>query len=243
MKDYLKCIDESIQKTPALKNKIRQIQQAFENEFADKIYSKKFDYDVNLKDLEKLFLMLNHCIFKDKLSIDGINLIVVGNAAKHNEKGTFKIGVDISNKHVLGIVKYEKDNFFHIVNVLIHEMIHYYDLMYGPLKEKSNVAYVGNVNGRQCVGGEYDAHGKYFKEWCDKANLLGFDVKEKYSIKDKCGMKKILEKKRTTDEFFDKKASTDDEQYRRVKQFYDSLTNCNKDMIYRDAKHWYVQID
>ena len=33
MKDYLKCIDESIQRTPALKNKIRQIQHAFENEF------------------------------------------------------------------------------------------------------------------------------------------------------------------------------------------------------------------
>ena len=62
-------------------------------------------------------------------------------------------------------------------------------------------------------------------------------------------MKKIYKKNRDTNDFFDDnpikddKTIEDDEQYKRVKMFYDSLENCNKDMVYRDAKHWYVQID
>ena len=62
-------------------------------------------------------------------------------------------------------------------------------------------------------------------------------------------MKKIHEKNLDINDFFDDKiidddkTIEDDEQYMRVKQFYDCLENCNKDMVYRDAKHWYVQID
>ena len=62
-------------------------------------------------------------------------------------------------------------------------------------------------------------------------------------------MKKIHKKNHDTNDFFDdntikdNKTIEDDEQYKRVKMFYDSLENCNKDMVYRDAKHWYVQID
>ena len=39
-------------------------------------------------------------------------------------------------------------------------------------------------------------------------------------------------------------SSIDDiNEYSRVKAIYDSLINCNKDMVYRDSKHWYIQID
>jgi hypothetical protein len=79
-------------------------------------------------------------------------------------------------------------------------------------------------------------------------------LKEKYSIMDKAGMKKYL-KKCYNDDFFDDETIKDDKiikdneiikddkQYQKVKAFYDSLKNCNKAMVYRDAKHWYVQID
>ena len=43
-------------------------------------------------------------------------------------------------------------------------------------------------------------------------------------------------------QFYDK-YSNDNVEYTKVKVFYDSLTNCNKDMVYRDVKYWYVQID
>jgi hypothetical protein len=52
--------------------------------------------------------------------------------------------------------------------------------------------------------------------------MYGFNIKEHYSIQDKTGMKKILEKNRYTDNFFDDETHIDDEQYKRVKMFYDS---------------------
>ena len=235
-------INEAIQRSPALKSYIKSMQLDFETAFGDKLYSKKFDYDVTVNDLKVLFNLVNRWLFKDRLDIDNISFVISTNVAVHNEKGIFRLGIDRNNKHVMGIVKYEKDNLFHIINVFIHEMIHYYDFMHGPLKEKSDIAYVDKINGRQCVD-RYDVHGKFFTTECKRINMYGFDVKEKYSIKDKAGMKKILEKNRTTDSFFDKTTDKDDEQYIRVKQFYDCLENCNKDMVYRDAKHWYVQID
>jgi hypothetical protein len=114
--------------------------------------------------------------------------------------------------------------------------------MYGPLNTKHNITYVDNINGRQYID-RYDAHGLFFKDECKRINMYGVNIKEHYSIQDKTGMKKILEKNRYTDNFFDDETHIDDEQYKRVKMFYDSLTNCNKDMVYRDAKHWYIQID
>ena len=55
-------------------------------------------------------------------------------------------------------------------------------------------------------------------------------------------MKKITEKNRKTDNFFDSKSKEDDKQYKIVKAFYNALKNCEKSMVYRDAKHWYIQI-
>jgi len=49
--------------------------------------------------------------------------------------------------------------------------------------------------------------------------------------------------------FFDNELSVDssiiddEEYYEKVKFMYDSLANCNKDLVYHDAKHWYIQID
>lgn len=70
----------------------------------------------------------------------------------------------------------------------------------------------------------------------------------------KKAMKKIQEKTKTTNVFFDEhnidehnvdEHNVDDEEYYKkvVKFMYDSLVNCNKDLVYRDAKHWYIQID
>ena len=235
-------INEAIQRNPALKQKIKTMQNDFEKAFGDKLYSRKFDYDVTVDDLNTVFKLVNHWLFKDRLDINNISIIVSTDVDTHKEKGTFMLGVNKDNKHVMGIVKYEKDNLFQIINVFIHEMIHYYDFTYGPLKENSDVAYVDIINNQQYVN-RYDTHGKFFISECKRINAYGFDVKEKYSIKDTTGMKKIHEKNRNTNKFFDEKTHEDDEQYKRVKMFYDSLYNCNKDMVYRDAKHWYVQID
>ena len=53
------------------------------------------------------------------------------------------------------------------------------------------------------------------------------------------------------DSFFDDNLSIDNypteiddvEYYNHLKQRYDALTNCNKDFVYIDKEHWYIQID
>ena len=51
MNDFVVFINEAMQRTPALKQKIQSMQREFEMAFGEKIYSKKFDYDVNVNDL------------------------------------------------------------------------------------------------------------------------------------------------------------------------------------------------
>ena len=240
MESFLEKIEESIQRSPNDRKKIREIQKELEEAFGNRIYSKKFDYDLNLEDLNKLFAIFNRYLFSNKLDRNEIDIAI----SEHNkkEKGSFFLGMDKNNKHLLQIVKYSKDNFFQIVNVFLHELIHFYDCSYGPLKNERETAKVAIMNNRQYVG-NYDVHGKYFKDWCDRINKFGFCVKEKYSIDDKRVMKKITEKNRKTDKFFDSKSKEDDEQYKIVKTFYNALKNCEKSMVYRDAKHWYIQID
>ena len=240
MESFLDTIEESIQRTPKDKEKIRTIQKELEEAFGNKIYSKKFDYDLKIEDLDKLFDIANKHLFRNKLDRNEINIVIT----EHNnkEKGSFFLGLDKENKHLLRIVKYSKDNFFQIVNVFLHELIHFYDCLYGPLHKERESIHVAVLNNRQYVG-TYDVHGKYFKDWCDKINKFGFCVKEKYSIDDKRVMKKkITEKYRKTDEFFDSKNKEDDKQFKTVKILFHALKNCEKSMVYRDAKHWYIEI-
>ena len=189
MKFFLKNLDEAVQRTPAAKQKIKAIQVEFEEAFGDRLYSKKFEYDVVESDLKKIFMIANKHLFKEKLNVNNVIFTVM--SYKRKDKGTFKAGKDASQKDLIGIVKYDKDNFFQIVNVVLHEMIHLYDSKFGPLKDVINIAYVDNINNRQYVD-RYDVHGKYFKDWCKKLNYFGFEVKETYSINDKKLMKKII---------------------------------------------------
>lgn len=239
MESFLDKIEESIQRSQKDKTKIREIQKELEESFGNKIYSKKFDYDLKIEDLNALFDIFNRHLFRNKLDRNEIDIAI----SEHNkkEKGQFFLGLDKNNKHLLQIVKYSQDNFFQIVNVFLHELIHFYDCSYGPLKKERETVKVAILNNRQYVG-NYDVHGKYFREWCDRINRFGFYVKEKYSIDDKLVMKKITEKNRKTDRFFDSKSKEDDVQYKIVKTFYNALKNCEKSMVYRDAKHWYIQI-
>lgn len=242
MKTFLDTINEAIQRNPAFKEKIKKMQEDFEKAFGNMLYSEKFDYDICKSDLEKTFMLANKWFFKNRLNIDDVAIVIIDNAVNHKDKGTFKLGVNENNKHQIGVIKYVKDNFYQVVNVFLHEMIHLYDSYFGPLKDKSNIQFIDVFANKQFVD-RYDAHGKYFKDWCNKINAYGFDVQEKYDINSKKVMKKIFEKKRHTNEFFDEKNEENDIEYAKVKAFYDSLTNCNKDMVYRDSKHWYVQID
>lgn len=124
------------------------------------------------------------------------------------------------------------------------------DNLYGSLKDKASAKCVDTINNIQFVD-HYDVHGKYFKDQCNRINAYGFAVKIKYSINDEKAMKKLQEKTKTTNVFFDEHnvddeeyyKVDDEEYYKKVKFMYDSLTNCNKDLVYRDAKHWYIQID
>lgn len=240
---FSETISEAILRTPAFKKRIHEMQLDFENAFDNKLYSKKFDYDIKNDDLVKIFHLANKWLFKNKLDINLVSIIIIENSKGHKDKGTFKLGLNNEGKHIIGIVKYTKNNFYQVVNVFLHELIHLYDSQFGPMKNEAGITIVGNVRDRQYVG-NYDAHGKYFKDWCIRLNAYGFNVQEKYAIDSKKTMKKLTEKQYTDiNVFFDSTDNIDDVKYQHVKAMYDRLTNCNKDMVYRDAKHWYIQID
>ena len=110
MKSYLDNIDEAIQRSPAAKKKIKEIQAEFEESFGDHLHSKRFDYDVVVDDLKKIFIIANKHLFKGKLNAEDVTFVVMDERRK--DKGTFKAGKDGKSKDVIGIVKYGKDNFF-----------------------------------------------------------------------------------------------------------------------------------
>ena len=129
--------------------------------------------------------------------------------------------------------------------MFLHELIHFYDCEHGAMRKHLSELLVHATNGRQYVD-DYDAHGKYFKDWCSKINNFGFAVKEKYTMKDKFSMRKIIEtnnKKTNKDNLNDKISKlSDEEAYKTVKAIYNSLKNCDKDMSFKDAEHWYISI-
>lgn len=241
MKSFFQYINEAIQNNSNIKNKIKKFQLELENKFGTKIYNKSFNYDINIDDLYDFFDIANIYFFNSKLSKDTLEIKIINGNRK--EKGTFKTGRDVNDKDLIGIVKYDKDNFFQILNVFLHEMIHLYDSKFGPLYKYINAYDVMNTKTNKQFVGSYDAHGKYFKQFCEKINRYGFIVKDKYSISDKQYMKKLKEQKtkQIAETFFADESN--DEHFKNVKQIYDSLTNCNKDMVYRDKDHWYIQID
>lgn len=250
MENYLTRIEEAIQRTPEEKKKVKAIQKDFEEAFGDRIYSKKFDYEVTVKDLETIFHIVNKWFFKNKLNIDTLEIstqtISEDFFGYPKEKGSFFLRLNENGKHKLIIYKRSnKDNLFQIVNVFLHELIHYYDCEHGEMKNHLSNLIIQNVNGKQYVD-KYNAHGKFFKAWCDTINKFGFYVKEKYSIRDKSAMKKIAEKNSKVQDknSFEYKISrlSDEEAYKRIKAIYDSLKNCEKDMGFKDSKNWFISI-
>lgn len=80
---------------------------------------------------------------------------------------------------VIGYSKHPKDSFLNVVSVLLHELIHYKDLIDGPLsyvKEKE----VKTKDDEQYVG-EYNVHGSFFKKWVDIAYENGIIVEQYHS--------------------------------------------------------------
>ena len=73
------------------------------------------------------------------------------------------------------IKKEATDSFLEIIDVLGHEMIHYYDLKFGPLRECATQIIISTEDGKQLIG-DYDSHGKYFQSWVEKFFDEGFYV-------------------------------------------------------------------
>ena len=102
-------------------------------------------------------------------------------------------GIDI--KQDFKFVQNSNDNFFKIICVLAHEMIHQYDFNFGTwsklvdrLKLKTDIK-----NKKQYIG-EYEIHDNpLFEHYMNTINKYGFNVQKLYSINDKTFMKRITE--------------------------------------------------
>ena len=232
--------------------------------------SKSFDYVVTMNDIEKLFSLLNKCLFSSKLDRSCIDIYIKSYGEFGKNKGTFNFVRDSIERSEIRIFKNNAgDNFGQIVSVLCHEMIHAYDRYYGDMKkiiELSNsrheIPNVVRTKHTQYVNG-YDVHGKYFMSIVEKAKQYGLTVKIHYESNDRNLMKKIdedamkakLSKMKTAQgnpidtSFFktpflveDEIDNVDGNSKDAVQTLYDNLENCDKDFGYVDKDHWYISI-
>lgn len=173
--------------TNALKDFTQNIMLLLENviedkllvEFGDNIYSKKYNYELNMKDLLVIQRILSQELFDKKLDLLPISIISEDYAKMQNDypfKG--RIGHDFISTDgkslkimpiEIQIVSYGKhDNLMKIVEVVAHELIHQYDYLYGQAKFLLPIE--KHMKAMGIAFDKYDVHGMYFKNQMNRIN-------------------------------------------------------------------------
>ena len=170
--------------------------------------------------------------------IDTIEIQIVD---RTNEMVKGVIGFKRNNKtgQLIPLIKIireeEYDTLVSMVNVICHEMIHEYDMLYGPISHM-NTWSVTVTNGRQMIG-DYDAHGSYFESWMKKIKRLGMPV----SIyqPDKLKFRYF-----TSEDFMDEHELTEEDKYNklcdRMRMFYDSVKSDDMFVVEVHKDYTYV---
>ena len=165
------------------KGKQSKLQKSFVQKYSwETVYNQEKSFSYTSKDLKDLFDIINECVFDSKLGeVD----IIINSSLK--SKGAFGFQnidddnnvVSLKNPPLIEIKKESTDTFLEVVDALAHEMIHFYDFMFGPLCELKMQSAHASADGRQLVGA-YDVHGTYFQKWTDVFYEEGFYVCTKH---------------------------------------------------------------
>lgn len=136
------------------------LRQELVNKLGERFVDENTSYTANVDDLKIMYECINAYIFDSKLLSNPV--FEIRDRTNEIAKGT--ILVKLVDKtyipHILFIRESKYDTMVSVVNVICHEMIHLFDILYGPisnLKDKTVTA----RDGKQFVG-NYDAHGDYF---------------------------------------------------------------------------------
>lgn len=202
-----------------------KIVEDFEKEFGSLLWHRGFGYEATPEDLTKMFKIVNEHIFRSKLDND--IPFTVRRSSNASCKGCFGFGKNQFGKWVKGmliVANPSGDNFFQIVNTLMHEMIHNFDYMYGKvsqLKETLGVTNSMKYGQHHQFMGSYDLHGnELFVPFMKKMNSYGFNVQKYYNARDGIFMRSVEESEKT-DAVKEMYLSLDSDEYKSL-NFYEN---------------------
>lgn len=186
------------------------------SKFGKRFIDQDSEYVATLEDLHTIYSCINEYVFSNKLPNNPILSII--DRTNEMAKGLFLF--NLKNKSITPKIKIfrekNRDTPLFIASALCHEMIHYFDFLYGPLS-KINDAVFKNENGKQFVG-DYDSHGDYFQQYMNIAISGGIPVQ--IDFPDKVKVRYFMNGKEIVDEADKKELPTLAE---RAKMFYDAI--------------------
>lgn len=165
-----------------MKNEINEklsdfpLRKALYEKFGERLVDEASNYLISENDIKDIYDIVNKIVFDSKL----INAVEIKIVDRTNEmaKGVIGFKVDNITKQLIPLIKIireEKyDTMVSMINIICHEMIHEYDMLYGPISKMEKWT-VRVENGKQMIG-NYDAHGSYFEMWMKKIISLGMPV-------------------------------------------------------------------
>ena len=152
------------------------LRKALYDRFGEKLSNETNQYSISEDDLKDIYQIVNDVIFDSKL----ISKIEINIVDRTDEMAKGVIGFKTNNltHKTVPLIKIireiEFDSMVSMINVICHEMIHEYDMLYGPISKMKNWA-ISVVNGKQMIG-DYDAHGSYFQSWMKRIVDAGMPV-------------------------------------------------------------------
>ena len=184
--------------------------------FGKRFIDQDSQYTATIDDLSILYECINEYVFANKLPFNP--KLVLVDRKDEMAKGLFMF--NLKNKQATPIIKIfrevNRDTPMFIASALCHEMIHYFDFLFGPLSKIENASFK-NENGQQLIG-DYDAHGDYFRRFMNIAIDGGIPVQITHPDKNK--VRYYMNGKEIVDEQDKKETLTLAD---RAKMFYDAI--------------------
>ena len=190
-----------------------ELQKIIVSKFGSRFLNQDNKYEASIEDLKIIYDCINEFIFGNKLP--KIEIVVAD--MKPNDIGKAVFMFNLNDHGVTPKIKYlrepDRDTPLFASSALCHEMIHYYDFIYGPLSQLKGKT-ISAKDGKQFIG-EYDAHGDFFMRWMNK--IISNGIPTSITHPDKVKVRYYMNNKELKE---NEKPLTLEE---RAKMFYDSV--------------------
>lgn len=216
--------------------------QEIDSEFGELFWKQEMDYVNNINDARKIYGILNRCMFGGKLP-DNMP-IKIKDYTNEGFKAAYlydrnSTDDDITKRSSILIVNEKENSLMQTVDALAHEMIHLYDIMYGPLSKIRDKVLVNNGL-KQTIDG-YDVHGSYFISWVNKFNDENIPVSFQCIRKNRYFMEK--DTLRDSIDMSDNDKTSKEKWFRdSAKQFFDTIKSDEFFAVEVDGDHTYIVI-